>query len=305
MSNNPTARADTVEFEFEDLVAGYLEDYELHGYRAIKSARSRVAQLGRRFAGSPARAITAPAIRQYQLERRRAGAATGTTNSETSALRRMFRLAIRCGHLPDMPTFPDRLTESPPRQGFFEQAEYSVAIPSRTRRNSGRVGTDPTCSRHVHGGLPARSQFGDILVGSDVAIPFNAEEILSRLRNPGVQAYYRRAGIDLETLLAPYLKSAARLPAASPGHRHGDLNEDLFPRDEFSAPRHARWQPPVKLDSAVCAEGIFVACLLGSQTDQGQPYGILVSADLTQVLQRDLLVVLLIARTISSRSTAR
>jgi hypothetical protein len=57
MSNNPTARADTVEFQFEDLVAGYLEDYELHGYRAIKSARSRVAQLGRRFARSPASAI--------------------------------------------------------------------------------------------------------------------------------------------------------------------------------------------------------------------------------------------------------
>ena len=37
-----------LDLTFEQLVAGYLEDYELHGYRAIKSARRRVAQLRRR-----------------------------------------------------------------------------------------------------------------------------------------------------------------------------------------------------------------------------------------------------------------
>ena len=34
---------------FDDLVTDYLEDYELHGYRAIKSAKSRVAQFRRVF----------------------------------------------------------------------------------------------------------------------------------------------------------------------------------------------------------------------------------------------------------------
>jgi len=109
---------------FDDLVAGYLEDYELHGYRAIKSARSRVAQLRRVFGGQSADAITSARIRAYQLDRRRAGAATGTINRETSALRRMFRLAVRSGQRPDVPTFPERLTENPPRQGFFEHEEY-------------------------------------------------------------------------------------------------------------------------------------------------------------------------------------
>src|SRR4051812_6563114 len=75
---------------FQDLVTGYLEDYELHGYRAIKSARSRVAQLRRAFGALTADAITSARIRAYQLERRRAGAATGTINRETSALSRMF-----------------------------------------------------------------------------------------------------------------------------------------------------------------------------------------------------------------------
>jgi len=109
---------------FDDLVMGYLEDYELHGYRAIKSARSRVAQLRRAFGDLPADAITSTRIRAYQVDRRRAGAATGTINRETSALCRMFRLAIRSGQRTDMPTLPERLTESPPRQGFFEHEEY-------------------------------------------------------------------------------------------------------------------------------------------------------------------------------------
>lgn len=117
------------ELMFEDLVKGYLEDYELHAYRAIPSARSRVARLRRQFGDQPAHCITSGSIRTYQLERRRAGAATGTINRETSALSRMFRLAIRCGQLQEMPTFPGRLTENPPRQGFFEHGEY-VAVRS-------------------------------------------------------------------------------------------------------------------------------------------------------------------------------
>jgi len=110
-------------------VKGYLEDYELHAYRAIKSARSRVVHLRRQFGGKAASYITGGSIRVYQLERRRAGAATGTINRETSALSRMFRLALGCGQLQEMPTFPARLTENPPRQGFFEHAEY-VAVRS-------------------------------------------------------------------------------------------------------------------------------------------------------------------------------
>ncbi len=121
------------ELMFEDLVRGYFEDYELHAYRAIKSARSRVARLRLQFAGQPARCITSGSIRTYQLERRRAGAATGTINRETSALCRMFRLAVQCGELQEMPTFPGRLKENPPRQGFFEHAEY---MGIRTRANS-------------------------------------------------------------------------------------------------------------------------------------------------------------------------
>jgi spermidine synthase len=88
--------------------------------------------------------------------------------------------------------------------------------------------------------FPHVLSFGDILVGSESPIPFDVNQVVARLRAPEVQAHYRRAGIDAEALLEPYLRNFAR-PAATPsGLRAMDLNEDLFPRDEFSAPRTAR-----------------------------------------------------------------
>ena len=68
--------------------------------------------------------MTTYQIRQYQLTRRAAGAATGTINRETSALHRMCALAVHWGWLDIVPGFPDRLRENPPRQGFFEHPEY-------------------------------------------------------------------------------------------------------------------------------------------------------------------------------------
>ena len=84
------------------------------------------------FFGREARAsaLTTYQIRQYQLARRAAGAATGTINRETSALHRMGTLAVHWGWLDTVPGFPDRLRENPPRQGFFEHPEY-LAVRAR------------------------------------------------------------------------------------------------------------------------------------------------------------------------------
>ena len=79
------------------------------------------------FGGWAAAAIHTEAIRGYQKQRRLAGAAAATINRETSALSRMFHLAVRAGQWPRRPVFPDRLVENGPRQGFFEHAEY-VAV---------------------------------------------------------------------------------------------------------------------------------------------------------------------------------
>ena len=109
---------------FERLAQGYLQDYVLQRYRTLNSARPRVEHLREFFGGWPAEAMTADAVRQYQLHRRAQQAEAATINRETSALSRMFQLAIRRGQLERMPPFPNRLEENPPRQGFFEHGEY-------------------------------------------------------------------------------------------------------------------------------------------------------------------------------------
>ena len=108
-----------------DLSDAYLQDYQVRQFRSQSTARGRTAHLTA-FFGRAARAaaLTTYRIRQYQLTRRAAGAATGTINRETSALHRMCTLAVHWGWLDTVPGFPDRLRENPPRQGFFEHPEY-------------------------------------------------------------------------------------------------------------------------------------------------------------------------------------
>ena len=108
-----------------DLIDAYLQDYQVRQFRSGSTARGRTAHLAA-FFGCDARAatLTTYQIRQYQLTRRAAGAATGTINRETSALHRMGTLAVHWGWLDTVPGFPDRLRENPPRQGFFEHPEY-------------------------------------------------------------------------------------------------------------------------------------------------------------------------------------
>ena len=107
------------------LIDAYLQDYHVRQFRSHSTARGRTAHLTA-FFGRAARAgaLTTHQIRQYQLARRAAGAATGTINREASALHRMGTLAVHWGWLDTVPGFPDRLRENPPRQGFFEHPEY-------------------------------------------------------------------------------------------------------------------------------------------------------------------------------------
>jgi integrase len=109
---------------FDTMAMAYLQDYHLQRYRSLTTARARVEHLRRLFGGEPAEAINADRVRAYQLHRRIAGAEAATVNRETSALSRMCQLAVRRGQLDRVPVFPKRLQENPPREGFFEHAEY-------------------------------------------------------------------------------------------------------------------------------------------------------------------------------------
>jgi len=109
---------------FDTLAQAYLEDYVLQRYHTLSTARARVEHLRRFFGGWCFEAITSDSVRNYQMSRRRESAEAATVNRETSALSRMLQLAIRRGQVERMPTFPKRLEENPPRDGFFEHQEY-------------------------------------------------------------------------------------------------------------------------------------------------------------------------------------
>lgn len=109
---------------FDSVAQAYLEDYLLQRYRTLTTARARVEHLRSNFGGWPLDGITPDSVRSYQMRRRQEGAETATINRETSALSRMFQLAMRRGLIERMPMFPNRLQENPPRDGFFEHAEY-------------------------------------------------------------------------------------------------------------------------------------------------------------------------------------
>jgi spermidine synthase len=83
--------------------------------------------------------------------------------------------------------------------------------------------------------FPHVLSFGDILIGSARPIPFDGAAIRARVAAPAARDYFWRAGVDIQTLLAPYLdRPPARIDG---GATRADLNEDLFPRDEFNLPR--------------------------------------------------------------------
>ena len=109
---------------FEDLRKGIERDYMLRGLRSTRAASGRMLHLKQYFGDRRALDITTDRIRAYQAHRRIEGASPATVNRETSHLARAFRIAVKTGLLAAGPVFPDRLEESPPRQGFFEHAEY-------------------------------------------------------------------------------------------------------------------------------------------------------------------------------------
>src|SRR5262252_1087152 len=94
---------------FDLMALAYLEDYVLQQFRSLTTARVRVEHLRRVFGGLEPAAITTDRVRQYQLHRRHQGAAAATINRETSALARMFQLAVRREQLDRVPAFPQRL----------------------------------------------------------------------------------------------------------------------------------------------------------------------------------------------------
>ncbi len=134
----------------------------------------------------------------------------------------------------------DALRPASAYSGNLYSIGYFELLRSRLAPGGLAVSWAPT--RRVHDTFtqvfPHALSFGDIIVGSTSPIRFDPTEIRARLDAPGVQDYYSRAGIDINDLLAPYLNGSPRSVGGA-GRGRADVNEDLFPRDEFGVPyRH-------------------------------------------------------------------
>jgi spermidine synthase len=133
----------------------------------------------------------------------------------------------------------DALRPTSAYAGHLYSDAYFGLIRARLKPGGLAVTWSPTA--RVHNTFvtvfPHVLSYGDIVLGSNGPIAFDAAAIRRRLAEPEVQAHYKQAVVDIVALLTPYLDRAPRV--YGPGDDRSalvDINTDLFPKDEFSVP---------------------------------------------------------------------
>jgi hypothetical protein len=88
--------------------------------------------------------------------------------------------------------------------------------------------------------FPHVLRFADVLIGSEVAIPFDRAVVHERLTDPFTREYYLRGGIDDEEEVRRTLAIGPTIYAPENAERGAtDVNTDLYPKDEYSVPQTA------------------------------------------------------------------
>jgi spermidine synthase len=138
----------------------------------------------------------------------------------------------------------DALRPGSANVGNLYSDRYFAMIRDRLRPGGLAVTWAPT-SRVVRtfvAVFPYVASYGDFLLGSRDPIVIDREKVRSRLSDPAVQAYYDNSGVDIGSLLGPYIDQApAMFDPSSDRSAIADINTDLFPRDEFDIPPPLRW----------------------------------------------------------------
>jgi integrase len=109
--------------KFQDLKNDIVMEYQVNNRKSIVRLKQLLAHLETGFERDKAIEITTPRINQYIVMRQTDNASNAEINRELSVLKRMFSLGIQSGKVSGKPYIPS-LTESKPRQGFFEHDDF-------------------------------------------------------------------------------------------------------------------------------------------------------------------------------------
>jgi integrase len=106
-----------------------IEDYK-RSKQVLKPIETSWNRLKPYFEAARADSLTTEQIERYISKLAASGLSNATINRDLTALKRMFRLALRCTppKAQRMPEFPQRLKEAPPRRGFVEDAKYNELL---------------------------------------------------------------------------------------------------------------------------------------------------------------------------------
>lgn len=119
---DPSVYFETRKTRYDDIRPLVVEDYELFRRKSLDTLEYRLLHLDAAFKGKKAELLD---VKQYILDRRKAGAEDSTINRELAALRRMFSLALKAtpSLVASVPPIP-RFQEHNVRTGFLEHDEY-------------------------------------------------------------------------------------------------------------------------------------------------------------------------------------
>jgi spermidine synthase len=138
----------------------------------------------------------------------------------------------------------DALRPGSANVGNLYSDRYFAMIRDRLRPGGLAITWAPTSrvERTFVAVFPYVASYGDFLLGSRDPIVIDRERIRTRLADPAVQAYYNNSGVDIGSLLGPYIDQAPKMFDPSFDRSTiADINTDLFPRDEFDIPPPVQW----------------------------------------------------------------
>jgi integrase len=119
----PLPRVDRI--TYDELARDLRLHYETTGTRGLKEADTRFKALQPFFTGRRAASLKGALAEEYVQDRLQTGMTPATVNRELATLIRMLRLGYEREKVAKLPVI-HKLTEAPPRAGFFERADFEA-----------------------------------------------------------------------------------------------------------------------------------------------------------------------------------